>query len=82
MEAMTSIVQPLSDLKVGQHARVVSMEEGFVVIDRLREMGLTVGTEFKVLKVAPLGDPMEITFRSQRLCLRRADVCGIHVELI
>jgi ferrous iron transport protein A len=45
-------------------------------------MGLTVGTTFRVVKIAPLGDPVEIDVRGYRLCLRRAETQGIEVEPI
>jgi ferrous iron transport protein A len=71
-----------ADLKQGAKARVVKMEPTSVLLQRLMEMGLMEGTEFEVLKVAPLGDPVEIAFRSQRLCLRKAEAAGIVVTPI
>ncbi len=75
---MTNTIS-FGELKQGAKARVVKMEPTSVLLQRLMEMGLMVGTEFEVLKVAPLGDPVEIAFRSQRLCLRRAEASGIEV---
>lgn len=49
---------------------------------RLAEMGLTQGAEFTVVKVAPLGDPIEIDLRGYRLCLRRKETSCFEVELI
>lgn len=45
-------------------------------------MGLTVCTEIRVTKVAPFGDPIEVLFRRQRICVRRSESEGIDVELI
>lgn len=45
-------------------------------------MGLTQGAEFTVLKVAPLGDPIEILLRGYRLCLRRNETHGVVVEVL
>lgn len=45
-------------------------------------MGLTVGTEFTVVKVAPFGDPVEIDLRGYRLCLRRRESADFEIELV
>jgi ferrous iron transport protein A len=50
--------------------------------ERLEEMGLTEGTEFKVIKIAPFGDPIEIELRGYRLCLRKRETSGFEIELI
>ncbi len=47
---------------------------------RLMDMGLTHGVAVKVLKVAPLGDPMEIALRGYHLCLRREEAAKVMVE--
>jgi len=70
------------DLTVGARARVAKSAAGSLVARRLAEMGLVEGTEFTVVKVAPLGDPIEIELRGCRLCLRRKDAGGIQVECI
>lgn len=49
---------------------------------RLLEMGLTVGTEFRVVKVAPFGDPVEIDLRGYRLCLRKAETSHFEIEAV
>lgn len=49
---------------------------------RLQEMGLTVGTTFTVVKVAPFGDPIEIELRGYRLCLRKRETEGFELELV
>ncbi|MCU0316249.1 MAG: FeoA domain-containing protein [Fimbriimonadaceae bacterium] len=62
------------DLRRGMSARVLELV-GDQVCPRLVELGLLPGTEFKVTKVAPLGDPIEIRLRGFSLCLRREE-CG------
>lgn len=47
---------------------------------RLQEMGLTPGTEFTVVKIAPFGDPVEIDLRGYRLCLRRQESADFEIE--
>jgi ferrous iron transport protein A len=69
-----------SDLRHGQRARVVCVDPSAPASLRFQELGLVSGTEFQVVKVAPLGDPVEISLRGYRLCLRRQDAEGIQVE--
>mgnify|MGYP001289270312 CR=1 FL=1 len=49
---------------------------------RLLDLGLTPGTEFSIVKVAPLGDPVEIDVRGARLCLRRRETQGLDFEQV
>ena len=70
------------DLKKGMRARVKCARGNSPCCLRLQEMGLTEGTEFTVLKVAPFGDPVEIDYRGNRLCLRKCEVCGFDLELL
>jgi len=78
---MTSTMQ-FSDLKVGMMARVVAVNDVAITHPRLLEMGLTPGAEFRVVKVAPLGDPIEIEIRGYKLCLRRREARGIELERV
>lgn len=71
-----------SEVRAGMKARVVSVAPDSSELKRLQEMGLTVGTEFLVNKVAPFGDPVEIKLRGYRLCLRRAETMGVEVEAV
>lgn len=71
-----------TDLKKGDSARVVDMNAADDGSARLHDLGLTVGTCFTVVKVAPFGDPIEIEFRGTRLCLRKRETSSIAVELI
>lgn len=68
---------------LGACARVHSLEAlDETQAGRLAELGLTPGTLFKVVKIAPLGDPVEVEFRGARFCLRRAESQGLLVEVI
>ncbi|NTW55472.1 MAG: ferrous iron transport protein A [Chlorobiaceae bacterium] len=70
----------LSDLKVGETAEVKALKAEQAVRRRIMDMGLTRGTSFKVLRVAPLGDPVEIFFKGMYLALRKNEAHGIMVE--
>lgn len=70
------------DLKLGSRARIVGYAQVSAHGRRLQEMGLLPGTEFSVVKVAPLGDPIEIEFRGTRLCLRRLEAQTIAIEAV
>jgi len=69
-------------LRKGDHARITAISSNSERTLRIQEMGLTVGTVFRVVKIAPLGDPVEIDVRGYRLCLRKAETEGIEVESI
>ncbi len=68
------------NLKKGMRATVTEIRPGSADMTRLQEMGLTVGTTFKVVKVAPFGDPVEIDLRGYRLCLRKRETEAFEVE--
>lgn len=72
----------LCDVRQGTVARILEIDESVPDSRRLQEMGLTVGTVFKVLKVAPLGDPIELELRGFRLCLRKGEGRFIRVEFM
>jgi len=63
----------LSDLPVGQCATIAALDGEPQMIQRLLEMGLTPGTEVVVVRLAPLGDPMEVTVRGYNLSIRKDD---------
>lgn len=70
----------LRELKVGQTAKVVRLNGEGAVKRRIMDMGITKGVEISVRKVAPLGDPIEVTVRGYELSLRKADAEKIEVE--
>ena len=70
----------LKEIPVGQTARVVKLHGEGAVKRRIMDMGITKGIEVYVRKVAPLGDPLEVTVRGYELSLRKADAEMIEVE--
>lgn len=73
-------MKTLKDVKVGETAVVVRLHGEGSVKRRIMDMGLTRGTEVHVRKVAPLGDPMELTVRGYELSVRKADAEMIEVQ--
>ncbi|MEM9727488.1 MAG: FeoA family protein [Myxococcota bacterium] len=69
----------LAELPVGENAEIVSVACDRTVSRRLMEMGLVPGTEVRVVRVAPLGDPLELRVRNYALSVRRADAAKIAV---
>ena len=63
-------------------ARVTHVHASTPEVRRLQEMGLTEGTEFTVVKVAPFGDPVEISLRGYHLCLRRKESSDFEIEIV
>ena len=70
----------LKEVPVGGRAKVVKIHGEGAVKRRIMDMGITKGVEIFVRKVAPLGDPIEITVRGYELSLRKADAESIEVE--
>lgn len=70
----------LQDLGVGDRARLEAFTAGGAYRRRLIAMGLTPGTEFTVVRVAPLGDPVEITVRGFSLSLRKDEARGLKIS--
>ena len=70
----------LREVPVGGKAKVVKIHGEGAVRRRIMDMGITRGVEVYVRKVAPLGDPIEITVRGYELSLRKADAESIEVE--
>jgi len=70
----------LADLPLGQHAEIMSIDCERRLSRRLMEMGLLPGTRVRVVRVAPLGDPIELRVRNYSLSLRRAEAAKIAVS--
>ena len=66
-------MKTLREVKVGETATVVKLHGEGATKRRIMDMGLTKGTEVYIRKVAPLGDPVEITIRGYELSIRKAD---------
>ena len=72
----------LREVQVGQSAKVVKLHGTGPIKRRIMDMGITKGQVIHVIRVAPLGDPMEITVRNYELSVRKADAEMIEVELV
>lgn len=73
----------LSDLKVGEKAKVIKLNEENKVIRRhLLDMGVTRGVEIMIKKIAPMGDPIDISLRDYELCIRKEDLSKIEVKIL
>lgn len=70
----------LKNAKIGQTVRVKKLNGEGAVKRRIMDMGITKGTEVYIRKVAPLGDPIEVTVRGYELSLRKADAEMIETE--
>ncbi|MCI8431177.1 MAG: ferrous iron transport protein A [Lachnospiraceae bacterium] len=73
-------MQTLRETAVGRTVSVVKLHGEGAVRRRIMDMGLTKGTEVYVRKVAPLGDPMEVTVRGYELSLRKEDARMVEVQ--
>ena len=73
-------MRTLKDVKVGETVRVTKVGGEGAIKRRIMDMGITKGVSIKVMKMAPLGDPIEITVRGYELTLRKADCQNIEVE--
>jgi len=73
-------MKTLRDAKIGETVTVVKIRGEGAVKRRIMDMGITKGVEIYVRKVAPLGDPVELTVRGYELSLRKADAEMIEVE--
>ncbi len=67
------IMRTLKDVKIGETVKVTRLNGSGAVKRRIMDMGITKGTEVYVRKVAPLGDPVELTVRGYELSIRKAD---------
>ena len=73
-------MKTLKDARVGETVKVVKLTGEGAVKRRIMDMGITNGVEVHIRKVAPLGDPVEVTVRGYELSLRKADAEMIEVE--
>ena len=71
----------LNDLKVGGEGVITAVNGGGELSLRLLDMGLIPGTAVKVIKIAPLGDPIEITLRGYELTIRREHAKEIDIRI-
>ena len=73
-------MKTLKQAKVGETVKVVKLTGPGAVKRRIMDMGITKGVEIFIRKVAPLGDPVEVTVRGYELSLRKDDASMIEVE--
>lgn len=73
-------MKTLRQVSTGQTVKVVKLHGEGAVKRRIMDMGLTKGVEVYVRKVAPLGDPVEVTVRGYELSIRKADAEMVEVE--
>ena len=70
----------LNKVKIGSSAKVIKLHGEGATKRRIMDMGITKGTEVNVVKVAPLGDPIELSVRGYQLSIRKSDAEMIDVE--
>ena len=73
-------MKTLKDAKVKDTVKVVKLHGEGAIKRRIMDMGITKGTEIYIRKVAPLGDPVEVTVRGYELSIRKADAQMVEVE--
>lgn len=73
-------MKTLKSVRIGETVKVVKLHGEGAVKRRIMDMGLTKGVQVHVRKVAPLGDPIEVTVRGYELSIRKADAEMIEVE--
>ena len=74
-------MKTLKEARVGDTVRVVKLHGEGAVKRRIMDMGLTKGVEVYIRKVAPLGDPIEVTVRGYELSIRKADAEMIEIQV-
>ena len=73
-------MRTLKEVKIGETVKVSRINGEGAIKRRIMDMGITRGVEIYVRKVAPLGDPVELTVRGYELSIRKADAAMIDVE--
>lgn len=73
-------MKTLKEAKIGESVRVVRLRGEGALKRRMMDMGITRGVDVCIRKVAPLGDPLEVTLRGYELSIRKADAENIEVE--
>lgn len=76
---MHVLQRALADLRIGETGRILRLEGPDGIRHRLREMGLTVGAMVRLVRAAPLGDPLELQIRGYRLSVRKSEAAGVIV---
>ena len=74
-------MKTLKELNVGESGRIAKVGTVGALKQRFMDMGITKGTEVKVVKIAPLGDPIDIEIRGYHLSIRKSDADKIQIEV-
>ena len=74
-------IKALRDLNVREKGRVMEIRGSGSIRRRLMDMGVVKGSEVEVVRVAPLGDPIDVKIKGYHLSLRKADAADIYVEV-
>ena len=82
MPALATECHPLTDLALGQSAEIARLDGPPEIRMRLLEMGLTSGTTVRLVRVAPLGDPIELAVRGYRLSVRKSEAAAVMIESV
>jgi len=77
---MNALLQPLGELAPGQHGLIAQVLGPPEIRHRLMEMGLTAGVAVRIVRVAPLGDPMELQVRGYRLSIRKSEAAVVLID--
>lgn len=73
-------MKTLKDARIGETVKIVKLHGEGALKRRIMDMGITRGIQVRIRKVAPFGDPIELTVRGYELSLRKADAENIEVE--
>ncbi len=70
----------LDQLRPGERGIILDLEGDVVIVRRLMELGLVPGTQVEIVRMAPLGDPVELIVRGTHLSIRRSEAGQVHVD--
>ncbi len=76
-----STKRQLTDLRPGEKGRIIAISTSGSVRGRMMDMGLVAGSEVKVIRVAPAGDPVEVLLRGYSLALRKKEAVNVTLEV-
>lgn len=79
LDAREVVPRTLGTLSVGESGEIAGIDGDGALIVRLSEMGFVAGTHVRLVKVAPLGDPLQLTLRGYHVSLRRAEAARIRI---
>jgi Fe2+ transport system protein FeoA len=82
MTALALETRTLTDLSPGESAEITHLGGSPEIRMRLLEMGLTSGTPVRIVRVAPLGDPIELAVRGYRLSVRKSEAASVMIESV